>query len=68
VAAFLFPSIDVIEIEPFGPGALRNVRPFCVFPRNLAPVFTHYLTERPEMNPPRRGFIEGLTKKGKQII
>ena len=33
-------------------------RSFCVFPRNLAPVFTHYLSERPEMNSHNEGGLK----------
>jgi hypothetical protein len=34
----------------FDPVALTDLTHFRIFPRNLAPDFTHYLSEQPEMS------------------
>src|SRR5206468_10618169 len=44
------------------------VPPLLNLPRNLAPDFTHYISERPEMSSQRREIKESQNKKEKLII
>jgi hypothetical protein len=47
------------------PQYLCNARLFSKLPRNLAPAFTHYLSERPEMSSQRREVTEGQNNERK---
>jgi hypothetical protein len=47
----LFNNNDSANVRLLHPRYLCDPRLFANFPRNLAPAFTHYLSERPEMIP-----------------
>jgi hypothetical protein len=48
----------------FNDSGFSDLRFLPNFARNLAPEFTHYISERPEMTSSKQGVKEGNNKKG----
>jgi len=61
----LFREIRAIRGSDLKASAVQRFDDFPNFPRNLAPDFTHYMSERLEMTSSKQGVKEGRNKKRK---